>query len=130
MNDEIDWIDDSEDEEDGFEDTPSSIRGLLNALEVFLNETLDDDARGNVFLSKNGDGVAVNMLIGAAFELADPEINQVNIIVSPTDRSLLGSTGVSMDVRIDDETNDGYEAPVEERESSRYSAFDAARDML
>ncbi len=80
-----------------------SLRSFLSSLESFLDQELGEDYRGNVFMAKNGDGVSMNILVGAHFQEDDEEINQVNIIVSPTDRSLLGSTGVSMDDREEDE---------------------------
>lgn len=113
--------DDDFDSPDDYED-PRSLSNFLSKLESFLDEELDEDSRGNVFMTKNGDGVSLNILVGAHFEECDEEINQVNIIVSPTDRSLLGSIGVSMDDR---------EYPEDEDEdSTRHEAFNEALKIV
>ena len=111
------------DEEDFYDDEEDSrsLSNFLSKLESFLDTELDDDSRGNVFMTKNGDGVSLNILVGAHFE-CDEEINQVNIIVSPTDRSLLGSTGVSMDDRKYPEDDD--------EDSTPHEAFDEALKIV
>lgn len=110
------------------EKEPLTIRQFLTQLEDFLDETLENDSRGNVFLSENGNGVSMNIVIGTSFASNndDGEINQVNVIISPTDRTLLGSEGVSMDDR-DYEDNETW---LEDDEDNEYSAFDRARDSL
>lgn len=105
---------------DDYED-PRSLSKFLSNLESFLDTELDEDSRGNVFMTKNGNGVSLNILVGAHFE-CDEEINQVNIIVSPTDRSLLGSTGVSMDDREYPEDDD--------EDSTPHEAFDEALKIV
>jgi len=114
---------DFDDSDDEMED-PRSLSTFLTKLESFLDDELDDDSRGNVFMSKNGDGVSLNILVGAHFEECDNEINQVNIIVSPTDRSLLGSTGVSMDDREYPEDDD------EDDDDTRHEAFNEAQKIV
>ena len=89
----------SDDEMTGIFETEKTltVRGFLSKLETFLEETLDETTRGNVFMAENGNGVSLNVVVGAAFaDNGDEEINQVNILISPTDRTLLGSEGVSM----------------------------------
>ena len=114
---------DFDDSDDEMED-PRSLSTFLAKLESFLDDELDDDSRGNVFMSKNGDGVSLNILVGAHFEECDNEINQVNIIVSPTDRSLLGSTGVSMDDREYPDDED------DEEDDTRHEAFNEALKIV
>lgn len=103
-------LSENETEIDEIEET-ISVKQFLNKLENFLDETLDESTRGNVFMAENGDGVSLNVVIGAAFaDNADgEEINQINISVLPTDRSVLGSEGVSManeDADFEDEDYD------------------------
>ena len=100
----------SEDLTDEIEEV-QTVRQFLTKLEDFLENTLDESTRGNVFIAENGDGVSMNIVVGAAF--ADnrdgEEINQINISVLPTDRSVLGSDGVSMsnaDAEFEDEDYD------------------------
>ncbi|KKL99238.1 hypothetical protein LCGC14_1816370 [marine sediment metagenome] len=114
-------FDDDFDSPDDYEDS-RSLSDFLSNLESFLDEELDEDSRGNVFMTKNGDGVSLNILVGAHFEECDEEINQVNIIVCPTDRSLLGSTGVSMDDREYPEDDD--------EDSTPHEAFDEALKIV
>lgn len=89
-----------------------TVRQFLTKLENFLEETLDDEStRGNVFIAENGDGVSMNIVVGAAFadNLDGEEVNQINISILPTDRSVLGSDGVSMsndDAEFEDEDYD------------------------
>ena len=104
-----------EDYEDYDDEAVYDIRDLLVNLETFLIDELDDECRGNVFLSESADGVAINILVGAPFQgVTDKEIKQINLIMVPTDRSLLGSEGVSIhdnedvDLDIDD---GGEESP-------------------
>ena len=123
LDDEIDDLDDEIDFYDEEED-PRNLRNFLSKLESFLDSEFDKDSRGNVFMTKNGDGVSLNILVGAHFEECDEEINQVNIIVCPTDRSLLGSTGVSMDDREYPEDDD------EEEDSTRHEAFNEALKIV
>ena len=79
------------------ENPTQTVRQFLTKLEYFLDETLDESTRGNVFMAENGDGVSLNIVVGATFASNhDEEINQINISVLPTDRSLLGSEGVSI----------------------------------
>lgn len=91
------------------EDSSLTVRGFLAKLEKFLDETLEENTRGNVFLTENGDGVSVNLVLGANFHEDSPEINQVNIIITPTNRTVLGSEGVSMDDRDYDDFDYGEE---------------------
>ena len=121
--DDFEPIGDFDDYDDEMED-PRSLITFLTKLESFLDDELDDDSRGSVFMSKNGDGVSLNILVGAHFEECDEEINQVNIIVSPTDRSLLGSTGVSMDDREYPEDDD------EDEDDTRHEAFNEALKIV
>lgn len=109
---------------DDYED-PRSLSNFLSKLESFLDTELDEDSRGNVFMTKNGDGVSLNILVGAHFEECDEEINQVTIIVSPTDRSLLSSTGVSMDDREYPEDDD-----EDDEDSTRHEAFNEALKIV
>ncbi len=88
-----------------------TVREFVNRLETFLEGELDDITRGNVFLAENGDGVSINVLIGAPFAFSEDEINQINVIITPTDRKFLGSEGVSMDDR-ENEPSDEEEAPA------------------
>lgn len=85
---------DYEDEYEDDEDEGYTVVSFLSDLEKFLESKLDDVTRGNVFLSENKHGVTVNMLIGTPFAKTDLEINQINVIVAPTDREFLGSDGV------------------------------------
>ena len=110
--------------EDYFEEDNSAemtVHNFLHDLEEFLDSKLDPDSRGNVFLTKNGNGVSINLLIGAPFADSDEEVNQVNVIIAPTDREFLGSTGVSMDDRDFDDQDDPNDP---------HSAFEEAMSIL
>jgi len=75
-----------------------TLRDFASQLEDFLTNALPGSTRGTVFLAENGNGVSLNIPVGAAF--ADnhdrEEVNQINLMILPTDRTLLGSTGVSI----------------------------------
>ena len=76
-----------------------NIQDFLGKLETFLVEELDEECRGNVFLSETGENsVAINILVGAPFDGSglDKTCSQINVIIAPTDRSLLGSEGVTI----------------------------------
>ena len=109
----------SDDEMTGIFETEKTltVRGFLSKLETFLEETLDDTTRGNVFMAENGNGVSLNVVVGAAFaDNSDEEINQVNILISPTDKTLLGSDGVSMsedDAEFVDEDYDDEDGEID-----------------
>ncbi|KKM66294.1 hypothetical protein LCGC14_1482580 [marine sediment metagenome] len=105
---------------------PRTLRNFISNLEAFLDGELDEDSRGNVFMTESGDGVSLNILVGAPFEDCDEEIKQINIIISPTDRSLLGSTGVSMD----DREYFGYDEDEDDEEDTRHEAFDEALSII
>ena len=115
-------IDEDYDWEDS--DPLYTVRTFLMNLEEFLDEELDEDSRGNVFLSQNGDGVSVNLLVGAPFAHSDDEINQINVIIAPTDRELLGSKEVSMDDRIDTDTD------YDDDDLTTHEVFDDAMNIL
>ncbi len=115
-------IDDWEDEDDS--DPLYTVQTFLMNLEEFLDGELDDDSRGNVFLTQNGNGLSVNLLVGAPFANSDDEINQVNVIIAPTDRELLGSKEVSMDDRIDTETD------YDDDDLTTHEVFDDAMNIL
>lgn len=104
-------------DEDGY-----NVLSFLSDLESFLDSKLDDVTRGNVFLSENKHGVTVNLLIGTPFADSDLEINQINVIVSPTDREFLGSEGVSMGAEESDEDgNLFFDTREQAREHARSS---------
>ena len=131
----------SEDEMTGIfeaEKEQLTVREFITKLEGFLDETLESDARGNVFMSENGEGVCLNVLVGAAFADSSSEVNQVNVIISPTDRGFLGSEGVSMGdseytddptLRTDD-FEDGDDEFWDEDDEEDNSAFDRAMELL
>ncbi len=107
------------DEMTGIVENPTqTVREFLNKLETFLDETLDDSSRGNVFMAENGDGVSLNIVVGAAFadNTDGEEINQINISVLPTDRSVLGSEGVSMSNEDADFEDEDYDEDYEDDE--------------
>ena len=96
---------------DDVEETGLTVEDFLVRLETFLEAEFDEDARGNVFLSDNGDnGVVLNILVGASFQETDSEINQVNIILNISDITQLidsvatshASTGVWPDIELFD----------------------------
>ena len=102
-------------DEDGY-----NVLSFLSDLEAFLESKLDDVTRGNVFLSENKHGVTVNLLIGTPFAHSDLEVNQINVIVSPTDREFLGSEGVNMGAEESDEDgNLFFNTREEAREHAR-----------
>ena len=128
-------------------DEQMTLRDFMDRLEEFLAETLDEASRGNVFLSKAADDkVCLNMVLGAPFASADEEINQINMIILPTDRSVLGAQGVSLndyeetdlDEDFEDEDYDLDEDYDEEEYNladsgeaeSIHSAFDHANKIL
>ena len=117
------WDDDCPElEEEGFE---YNITDFLGKLETFLVDELDEECRGNVFLSETGDDqVAINILVGAPFEGSGLEVDcsQINIIIAPTDREFLGSEGVS----IDDSVEGSFESDEVVEQSEKHSWFDAA----
>ncbi len=102
-----------------------TVREFIDRLETFLEGELDDITRGNVFLAENGSGVSINVLIGAPFEFSDDEINQINVIIAPTDRKFLGSEGVSMDDRENVESETDDEEVIQENTS-----YDSAMGVL
>jgi hypothetical protein len=114
------WDEDCEQmayDEQGLDRDEYSIRDFLGRLETFLEGELDTITRGNVFLAKNGEGTSMNILIGAPFNDTEETINQINLIVAPTDRSVLGSEGLTIhDMEtVEDETGDeDYSSPFDE----------------
>lgn len=74
-----------------------TVRDFMSRLEDFLEGELDDISRGNVFLAENGEGTSLNILIGAPFaDHADETLNQINVIIAPTDRTHLGAEGLTI----------------------------------
>ena len=69
-------------------------------------------------MAENGDGVSLNIVVGAAFadNTDGEEINQINISVLPTDRSVLGSEGVSMSNEDADFEDEDYDEDYEDDE--------------
>ena len=109
-----------DDFEDFMDENEYTVVGFLSDLENFLDSKLDDVTRGNVFLSENKNGVTVNLLIGTPFAASDLEINQVNVIIAPTDRKFLGSEGVHMGaVESDDDGNVFFSTREQAREYAR-----------
>jgi len=114
-----------------------TVREFVSRLETFLESELNEITRGNVFLAENGEGVSMNILIGAPFAFSDDEINQINVIIAPTDREFLGSEGVSMDDRVDAPSFDsgmdvqpgGFDVEVVEKSKSGEN-FDSAMKIL
>jgi hypothetical protein len=108
-------------DEEGLDRQTYNIRDFLGRLETFLEGELDDISRGNVFLTENGDdNVSLNILIGAPFaDHGDETLKQINVIIAPTDRELLGAEGLTirsgMDRPVEDETGDeDYSSPFDE----------------
>lgn len=105
------------------ENAPYNVVAFLADLENFLVDKLDDNiTRGNVFLSENKNGVTVNLIIGTPFAASDLEVNQVNVIIVPTDRKFLGSEGVHMsaeDFKSDDDGNVFFNTREQAREYAR-----------
>lgn len=107
-------------EEDCYEyEEEVTVRGFLSRLETFLDTQLDDISRGNVFLSENDGGASLNILIGAPFaDSGDETLKQINVIIAPTDRALLGAEGLTihdMERVVEDETGDeDYSSPFDE----------------
>lgn len=111
------WEDDCDERLDGFDCEEYNIRDFIGRLETFLEGELDTITRGNVFLAKNGEGVSVNILVGAPFDNTEETINQINLIIAPTDRSVLGVEGLTVhDMEtVEDETGDeDYSSPFDE----------------
>jgi len=108
-------------EEMNWDDEGYTVVNFLADLEQFLESKLDDVTRGNVFLSENKNGVTVNMLIGTPFADSDQEINQINVIIAPTDRKFLGSEGVSIGAEDnpDEEGNVFFDTREQAREYAR-----------
>ncbi len=110
-----------------------TVREFIDRLETFLEGELDEITRGNVFLAENGSGVSINVLIGAPFAFSDDKINQINVIIAPTDRTLLGSEGVSMDDREDrvhDEPGNEPDKREESQDDLKTSSYDSAMGVL
>ena len=108
------------------------IQSFLGKLETFLEDELDEECRGSVFLSETGENeVAINILVGAPFSGSglSADCKQINVIIAPTDRSFLGSTGVS----IDDNEYGSVEAEQEEEiveDKPKHRWFDAAMSIF
>jgi hypothetical protein len=110
-----DWCGETDHIEDDCPDYENehSLSDFMGRLENFLDSELDTISRGNVFLTENGESVSMNVVIGAPFEGHDGrnDINQINVIIVPTDRTFLGSEGVSMDDR---ETFEGLDEELDD----------------
>lgn len=100
-------------------DNDYTVVNFLVDLEGFLDSKLDDVSRGTVFLSENKNGVTVNLLIGTPFENTDLEINQINVIIAPTDRKFLGSEGVHMGAKETHNENVFFDTREQAREFAR-----------
>ena len=109
-----------------------TVREFVSRLETFLESELNEITRGNVFLAENGEGVSMNILIGAPFAFSDDEINQINVIIAPTDREFLGSEGVSMDDRenAETETESSDEETSSEEVIRENTSYDDAMSIL
>jgi len=118
--------DDECDEAWGLDRDEYDIRDFLGRLEDFLESELDNISRGNVFLTENGDdNVSLNILIGAPFaDHGDETLKQINVIIAPTDRGLLGTEGLT--------SRDGEDRPVEDEtgDEDYRSPFDEAMEIL
>lgn len=118
------WEEDCEEmayDEQGIDRESYNIRDFLGKLEDFLEGELEDISRGNVFLAETDDGVSLNILIGTPFtDHGDETLKQINVIIAPTDRELLGAEDLSirsgMDRPVEDETGDedDYSSPFDE----------------
>ncbi len=80
-----------------------NIQTFLGRLETFLTDEIEEECRGNVFLSETEDNkVAINILVGVPFEGGpDKTCSQINVIIAPTDREYLASNGVTVNDNID-----------------------------
>lgn len=91
------------------------IRDFIGRLETFLEGELDTISRGNVFMAENGEGVSLNILIGAPFaDNGDETLNQINLIIAPTDRTVLGSEGLTIHDMEKVEEDDDDSSPFDE----------------
>lgn len=119
-------------DEEGLDRETYNIQDFLGKLETFLVDELDEECRGNVFLSETGENsVAINILVGAPFEGSglDTTCSQINVIIAPTDRSLLGSEGVTIHDNVDRPEEETLETTTETREET-HGWFDRAMSIF
>ena len=123
------------DAENGIDRDYYNIQDFLGKLETFLVDELDEECRGNVFLSETGeDGVAINILVGVPLEGSglDTTVKQINVIIAPTDRKFLGSDGVSINDNEYGSFGPDTDADVEldNSKSKAHGWFDAAMSIF